>query len=169
MVHLNPFKKSVCGKPTNPFEKRFTKRGQTEMIGLVIVVILIVIGALFYLKFVVLGGKEQQQHKADSLSSTQAYNLMNAVMNIKLCGNISVMEGIKLCKDEGNICEYTACSYMDDEVDKIVKSVIYKDYSLNVTSSGWHYTLGACKYGITSYPYLYTIKGETYKATFKIC
>ena len=145
------------------------KKGQTEIIGLVVIVMLIVIGALFYVKFVVLGGKNDQMNKENTISSTQAYNLMNAIMNVNVCGNVSVREGFVKCKNNENLCDRNACDYLDSEIDNIVKSVIYKNYSLNVNSSGWNYGLGSCKYGVSSYPYIYNVKGDTYKAVFKIC
>lgn len=150
--------------------ERKMKKAQTEMIGLVVVVILIVIGALFYVKFVVLGGKGEEKHKGELIGSIQAYNLMNAIMNIKICSNVSVRDGIVMCKNKEELCEKDACTYLNEEIDKIVKSAIYKDYSLNVSSSGWVYELGeGCKFGVTSYAYIYTVKGETYRAVFRIC
>src|SRR3989344_8037529 len=103
-------------KKLTPFRKRFAKRGQTEMLGLVIIVILIVIGALFYVRFGILGKSGERQQKENTINAIQAYNLMNAIMNVKVCGNVSIREGFALCKNNGNLCDENACTYLDNEI-----------------------------------------------------
>lgn len=159
-------------KKLTPFKKRFDKKAQTEMLGLVIIVILIVIGALFYVRFAIFGKSGELQQKENSIMITQAYNMMNALSNIKVCNNVSIAEGFYICNHGGELCGEDACNYLDTQIDSIVKSTLYRDYSLNVSGSGLDYRLpkaDSCKYGVSSYPYVFDVKGETYKAFFKIC
>lgn len=143
------------------------------MLGLVIIVILIVIAALVYVRFVVLGGNNEETKKSNDIMSIQAYNLMNSIINIKVCQNTTIREGLAVCKSGGGLCgNPDACAYLDSEIDRIARSAIYRDYSLNVSSSGWTYELPkteSCKFGVTSYAYQYNLRGDSYKAYFKLC
>jgi len=145
------------------------KKGQTEMLGFVVIVILIVIGALLYVRFGVLGGDEGRKTKEDTITSIQGYNLMNAVMNVKICEDVSVREGLVKCRSNEQLCGMDACAYLDEEIDNLVSVATHKDYSFMVNSSGWSYNLGECDYGVASYPYIYNLKGDSYRAVFKLC
>jgi len=94
------------------------KKAQMEIMGMMIIVIILVIAALFYVKFVVLQPKKEG---ASTLVQEQAYNLMNAVLNVKVCdGNVSVRDAIKACKEGEDLCGDNACIYIGDEIKTIV-------------------------------------------------
>ncbi len=153
------------------------KKAQMEIMGMMIIVIILVIAALFYVKFVVLQPKKEG---ASTIIQEQAYNLMNAVLNVKVCeGNVSVRDAIKACKEGGDLCgEDTPCTYIKEEIEKIVSMSMpknYVDYEFiagNPVSSGCENPFldvktKECKYGVTSPRYI-NVEGD-YCTLFKLC
>src|SRR3989344_8634101 len=135
------------------------KKAQMEIMGMMIIVIILVIAALFYVKFVVLQPKKEG---ASTLVQEQAYNLMNAVLNVKVCdGNVSVRDAIKACKEGEDLCGDNACIYIGDEIKTIVSMSMPKDYADYQFIAGKPVSSGCeqpfldvkskeCKYGVTS-------------------
>ena len=154
------------------------KKAQMEIMGMMIIVIILVIAALFYVKFVVLQPKKEG---ASTLVQEQAYNLMNAVLNVKVCwGNVSVRDAIKACKEGGNLCgeDEDACIYIGDEIKTIVSMSMPKDYADYQFIAGKPVSSGCeqpfldvktkeCKYGVTSPRYI-NVEAE-YCTIFKLC
>ena len=148
-----------------------------EIMGMMIIVIILVIAALFYVKFAVLQPKKEG---ASTLVQEQAYNLMNAVLNVKVCwGNVSVRDAIKACK-EGRylLCGEDACIYIGDEIKTIVSMSMPKDYADYQFIAGKPVSSGCeqpfldvktkeCKYGVTSPRYI-NVEAE-YCTIFKLC
>ena len=114
------------------------RKGQTEMIGLVIVMVLLVVGALFYVRFGILGKKNVKEDI--SLDVNYASNLLNSMLNVKICDRKTGLdEGMITCFNGGKICEQEACDYLKSEIQAIIDSVgleKYKDYSVWVESKG---------------------------------
>ena len=100
------------------------KKGQLEMIGLMIIVIILVLGGLFYLRFAL----TPEEKKEDT--SVQAYNLMNAVLNVYICGNTSLRSAIVSCDLGESICDNDCdfngdYSFFSNQLDDIVSKVTY--------------------------------------------
>lgn len=139
------------------------KKGQTEIVGLLIVVILLVIGGLFYVKFVVL---KPESKGADEIVQVQAYNLMNSILNIKLCNNnVTVRDAIKACKFGNMLCGQDACSYLENELKSIISVSTPKDYLDYEFKAGkpdghecvepfFEIETSSCRYGVTSPRYI---------------
>ena len=153
------------------------KKAQMEIMGMMIIVIILVIAALFYVKFVVLQPKKEG---ASTLVQEQAYNLMNAVLNVKVCdNNVSVRDAIKACKEGGYLCgEDSACIYIGEEIKTIVSMSMPKDYADYEFIAGKPVSSGCeqpfldvkskeCKYGVTSPRYI-NVEAE-YCTLFKLC
>ena len=142
-------------------------KGQIEMIGLLIIVILIVVGGLFYVGFVVMNPKDGAESNVESI---QARNLMNAVMNIKLC-DVTVKQAVVLCDSGGYVCDRNACDYIETEVPLIVGDLLDRDYAFNVVKGGeiGVVSVGDCEYGINSPSYFFSEVGIEYEAYFKLC
>ena len=152
------------------------KKAQMEIMGMMIIVIILVIAALFYVKFVVLQPKKEG---ASTLVQEQAYNLMNAVLNVKVCwGNVSVRDAIKACKEGEDLCGDNACIYIGDEIKTIVSMSMPKDYADYQFIAGKPVSSGCeqpfldvkskeCKYGVTSPRYI-NVEAE-YCTLLKLC
>ena len=134
-----------------------------EIMGLMVIVVLLVIGALFYVKFVVLQPKTEG---ASDIIGVQAYNLMNSILNVKVCGNnVSIRNAIGVCKNNGDLCGENACNYIEKELEGIIKVSMPKDYSEYGFIAGkplqnsceeafLEVKEGGCKYGVASPRYI---------------
>ncbi len=149
------------------------KKGQLEIIGLVIIVVLLLIGALFYLRFGVLN--PQPTFEQNTIRVNQAYNLMNALTNIKLCDK-KLSEAIVSCKEgTGEYCEgKDACTYLKEQLPKIADPIFHDtigtDYSFEAKrGEDVFLNFGDCKVGQNSPPLRISSNGKTYLASFKLC
>jgi len=99
------------------------KNGQIEMIGLVMVVILIVISALLYLKFGILGKKEVKQET--TIETSYVINTLTALTNIQICESnpIKFKDVVSACLNQQNICETEACNYLKTQTEIIMGSI----------------------------------------------
>jgi len=145
------------------------KKGQMEMIGLVIVVVLIIIGGLFYITFSLKGKdntKEQDQH----LQSITANNLVNALIKIRICENKSVGQAIALCDVNEQLCGENACDFVKKEVEGIISSVTDKNYLFFVNKGENElFNVGNCSYGISSVPYRLDVDSTSYDVVLRLC
>ena len=150
------------------------KKGQIEIMGLMVVVILIIVGGLFYIKYGVLGGKKE----ATDSSIEQAYSigLLNALLNVKVCeeAQIRVGDGLVKCYEGGQeICSQEACEYLKGQMKDIIGSVglkNYKSYSFWIEKSGEPKNLFEdCKTGVKTDEVIIADNNEEYTVNFRIC
>ncbi len=149
------------------------KKGQIEMIGLVIVVILLAVGLLFYVKFVVF---REDTAKQDVVAEN-AYltNLMSSIFNLKICESapVKIEEGIINCFNNEQICGEEACTYVKSQIKDIIGKVgvkKYKNYSIWVTKYSNNKTImDECKTGIQTHTTIITPDNDYYTANFRVC
>ena len=148
------------------------KKGQIEMMGLVIVVILIVIGGLFYVRFALLGGTVEVADNSE-VQVAQATNLLIALANLRMdCGDLreQVSEVLVRCSQEGEYCGQNACDYLSQELPPILDDLPFKDYAFWVVSRDESFfSLGDCAVGIGSGSYTLYAQNERLHANFRIC
>jgi|SRR3989344_6317785 len=109
------------------------KKGQIEMIGLVIVVLLLVIGGLLYLKFGVLDKKEAKNEV--TLESAYVVNTLTAIRNVNVCESspVKMQQAINACINEENICGTEACEFIKSKMEEIMVSIgISKQYKYSL-------------------------------------
>ena len=143
------------------------------MIGLVIVVILLAVGLLFYVKLVVFREDTTKQ----DIAAENAYltNLMGFVLNLKVCESnpIKIEEGIAQCFNGAQICGQEACDYLKVQIKDIIKQAgikKYKNYSIWVIKGNENRTIIAeCKTGILTHTTIVTPDKEHYTAYFRVC
>ena len=149
-------------------------KGQMEMIGLVIIVVLLVIGALFYVKFSVFGSNQKREES--TVRVTQAYNLMNALLNIALCEK-PLKEALIACKEQPSeqYCEgKDACAYVKEKVPTVVDPILHQnigaEYLFEAKKGEEVFlTFGNCEIGTNSPPLRFGSQGRQYQAYFKLC
>lgn len=153
-----------------------SKKGQVEMIGLVIVVILIVFGLLLYIKFGIL--RKDETKKDSSLELAYVNNLMISIFNLKVCEEnpLKIEDVLVKCFEFSNdeICgERSACDYAKQEIGKIMADFSFKDYrktSISVEKGGQVVEItNDCEFGVNSYTTIVTADNEYYTANFKVC
>lgn len=148
-------------------------KGQIEMIGLVIVVILLALGLLLYVKF---GIFREDNSKQDSVvDNAYLTNLMGSIFNVKICETnpVKIEEGIVSCFNDEQICGEEACGYLKGQIKDIIGVVgvkKYKNYSIWVTKDSNNKTiLNECKTGILTYTTIVTPDKDHYTAFFRVC
>lgn len=145
------------------------KKGQIEVIGLAVIVILIIVGGLFFVRLYIM--KPSSQSK--DIESTTVNNLLSALLKTTICENNDVFEGIKSCYEKTLVCNQEACKFTQDKVKEILNLTLTQyDYKLEIKAdneiiSG--FSLGSCKTGIAAAPYSIPSKGVSYDISFKIC
>lgn len=152
------------------------KKSQTEMIGLVILVVLIVIGLVFYVKFAIVDAKP----KADtSLDQQRAIFIAGAIAKVYLYENVSLQDAVAMC-DSGMS---DSCDKIKELLPKIVKASLGSEYdvaavgkdekgfSFNASSKGKQViAVGECSFGTAgSYPFKSDITNKEYSLVYKIC
>ncbi|HIH26069.1 hypothetical protein J4476_03950 [Candidatus Woesearchaeota archaeon] len=153
------------------FNSRF-KMGQMEIVGLMVVVIIIIIGALFYLKFGIL---HQEQDNTD-LSIEQSYtiNWLNSILNVNVCNNtISYKSSLIECYNDGIVCNESACDYAKTESSNIINSIglkDYRNYSFWIQSGDdLKHINNECKTGVKADEVILSDNGDEYTVNFRIC
>lgn len=148
------------------------KCGQIDIMGLMVVVILIIIGGLFYIKYGVLQDKEAQRDTA--LDQSYAINLLNSLLNVKVCEETTMLgEAMVECLNEGKVCEEDACEYLKPQIEEIISAVglkDYKKYSLWIEKNdNVKYLAEDCKTGVKADELLKTEDNDEYTVNFRIC
>ena len=155
------------------------KKAQIEMIGLVIVVILLVIGLLFYFKFGIL--RDNKQTEDPTIKTAYVTNLMGSILNIKVCDDSYKIEDVLVrCMDDNLVntnlefCDgLGSCDYAKREMGQIIADISLKDYkkysisiqkgvnSVNLTQE--------CRTGIASHTTIVTQDRQYYTVNFRVC
>ncbi len=98
-------------------------KGQTEIIGLVIVVIILVIAGLLYLRF----GLKQSPKQQITIETIYADHLLNAILNVKICDK-QVSEIIVDCFNKLDICKKDSCEYVKTQTEDIMTKLNVKEF-----------------------------------------
>ena len=120
-------------------------RGQTETMGLVIIVILIVFIAIFSLSFMI---KPEQQD--DDILKLKANSLRASLLKTNLCGSVTIEDEIENCID--NYYECIECSNLQNEIVKILENSLENEkYSFIVLKDDESFMrIGSCVDNITA-------------------
>jgi len=118
------------------------KKSQTEIMGLAIIIILIIIGTTFVIRFIM--SKEPADYKKDFTHSELAINMINTFLETTSasCKKLSMTELLQDCgqnPDDPSIkctaSDTGSCSYVEQEAEKIFKETLEKwgtDYVFKV-------------------------------------
>jgi len=112
------------------------KKAQTEIMGLVIIVILIIIGMVFVIRFFIFD--EPIDYKKQFIQTELASNMLNTLLKTTSgCGGLSMTELIRDCnQDKSIICNgKDSCSYFIEETEQIFMDTLEKwnvDYEFKV-------------------------------------
>lgn len=93
------------------------KKGQSEMIGLVIIIMLLLIGVLIYLRLSVKDGGN-----SFDISSVEVNNLLNSMLKYSSCDGSNLKDALVSCYKGGYICGKDACDYVGIEIKSIMNA-----------------------------------------------
>ena len=121
------------------------KKGQIEIMGLVIIVILLVFIAIFALSFII---KPEQEN--ENVLKLKANALRSSLLKTNLCRDITVKDEIENCVDGYNEC--IECSDLRQDIEKMIKSSLDNEkYNFFVSNDkGSFINIGNCVDGVTA-------------------
>lgn len=128
------------------------KKGQAELLGLVMIVILLIFALLFFVKI-----KQDDQTSVTLRSSFRANNLLNAIMNVNLddSSKQELKQLLKNCADRPIDCS-TVKSYLEDIFEKTLLSNEKYEFDIRKgegNSPALHVNKrGDCEEGVTASP-----------------
>ncbi|MBS3159264.1 hypothetical protein J4436_00585 [Candidatus Woesearchaeota archaeon] len=137
--------------------------------GLLMVVILIIIGAVFYLKYAVLSDKDESFQSTER--EIQAVNSVKALMNLETC-NVTIKKAIDMCSNQEDLCGELSCDYLDDFIKNVYSKVIEDDYLFLVfegNSEILRVEQNKCEYGVSSGDQYIQEGSNYYIVRLKIC
>lgn len=97
-------------------------KGQSEIIGLVIIVLILIIVGLIFLKFYLNKGKGNN----DSFSNVKANNLVNAIKLVTIC-NDNMVDAIIACCNQKEFCRRDSCELVEESIREIIESSLEED------------------------------------------
>lgn len=150
------------------------KTAQIEMIGLVLLVTLLLIGGLFYLRFIVL---QPEPLATDStLRTTQVTNLLTALLPLTLCDDKTVRNALAQCAtypDTPFCADRTGCDAIHTSLPPILDATLSRPLGLayNLTArtpDDAFFSIGPCTTG-TAITLPFQEEGKNYELLLRIC
>lgn len=144
------------------------KKAQTEIIGLVVIVTIIIIAVVLFIRLSVL---KPTSHSSTSIESIEANNMLNALLKTSVC-DISIQEAIQQCSQKINICDQEPCAYTVEKIKEILQASLDEktDYSfIALADSNPIIKIESCKTGISASPFSLPSRGTVYTINFKLC
>jgi hypothetical protein len=136
------------------------KKGQAEIFGLVIIVLLLIFAMLFFVRT-----SQNDDSSVTLRSNFRANNMLNAIMNYEV-DDFDMLDELRLCVDEPSLCGDTL-----DQVDVILDNSLtsnenYEFLGFKDNIESFRVERGNCVEGITARPR--QLPGN-YKFTLKLC
>lgn len=140
------------------------KKAQMEMFGLVIIVVLIVVIALFALRFMFIG--RGTSGNKDQVLSIKANNLINALLKVSVNGN-------DIKQDIGSCCVSNInCASIENKIEEIIENSIEENYEFTALSNDQECFVinkGQCEFGVSSSSYIDNIDGIKHEFSILLC
>src|SRR3989344_4096935 len=125
-------------------------KGQIDMIGITIVLLLIIIIGIIALRFSI---TKVESNQDNTLNSIKANNLVNAIVKASSC-NSNLKEAMKNCCENKDFCGQNACDFLEKEAKLIFDKSISSEYLLEIKNRDKScFKFGNCEQGISSSTY----------------
>ena len=141
---------------------RITKKGQSEVVGLLVIVILLLFVGMIFLRFYVAQPSTSLSHSRQSI---EASNTLNALMKVHIQREPFAAHA-DACNSDGNLC-----GGLKTEVEAILGYILKQGQKYSFTLSTGAKTLieiNQCTTGIVS-TYSFIESNVFYDTTLKIC
>ena len=139
------------------------RKGQGEIFGLMIVVIMIVIIGVIAMRFYI---NDSASEERDEFYSIKANNLVNAIRLTSVCDGEKMEDAIKICCSGGDFCGQRNCDFIVGEIEKILDDSVEEDAVFEVKDC---FSVGDCDFGIASSTFVINSGGERYEMLAKVC
>lgn len=124
------------------------KKAQTEILGLVIIVILISLIGIFVLQLAM--HKQPQEIEFKHLE-IKANNLRNAILKTTLCQSYTIKDEIEACSYNYNLC-LNDCDTLKNKIKELIEFSIEENYNFTISSEDYFLEInkGTCLSKITA-------------------
>jgi hypothetical protein len=137
------------------------KKGQLEIIGFMVIILLLFFSLIFYFKF---STDSSTDLLAEAEENLEVSNLLNGIKMYSVCDGEQLGDAIQDCIEGGSTCGEDACSLVAREVPQIVSMNGWENDSYMFYIGEELYSPEACTGNTFVDDYL--TKGETVKLVF---
>ena len=137
------------------------KKGQLEIIGFMVIILLLFFSLLFYFKFVTDDSTDFLEEAEENL---EVSNLLNAIKMYSVCDGEQLNDAIQECIEGGTSCGEDACELVAREVPQIVSMNGWENDSYMFYIGEELYSPTTCP--VEAFVDNYLTKGETVKLGF---
>ncbi len=93
------------------------KKGQTEIIGFMIIILLLFFALIFYFKF---SASDSTDFLGETETALEVSNLLTVMKQYSICDGFSLGDAIKTCAQGGGfVCDVDACDTVREQVAQI--------------------------------------------------
>lgn len=143
-------------------------KGQIEIVGLVVIVLLITVGGVIFFRLYSLSSDGESGIR----DSNEVNNMRNALLKTTIC-EISVKDAIEECYNRGVLCGENACEYTKEKIQEILDASLFErdDFKLVVkVDNNLLFELGGCgREGVSASKAPIIKKGVFYDIDYKMC
>ena len=118
------------------------KKGQMEIIGFMVIILLLLFSLIFYFKFSADDSTNILQEAEENL---EVSNLLDAIKMYTVCDDTQMSDVIKSCVDSGNECGESSCAIVEREIQQIVSLNGWENESYMFYIGEELYSKGTCK------------------------
>jgi hypothetical protein len=93
------------------------KKGQIEIVGLMIIVLLLFFGLIFYFQF---SSKDSTDFIKQAEENLEVSNMLSTIRQYTVCENTQMSDVIKECTEKGFICDEAACEIVGREIPQLL-------------------------------------------------
>ena len=93
------------------------RKGQAEIIGLMVIVLLLLFGLLLYFRF---AAKESPAFVQEAEQNLEVSNLLTAIQLVTVCDGVSMGDVITACINEEFACGENACTIVERDIVVII-------------------------------------------------
>jgi len=93
------------------------KKGQTEIIGFMVIILLLFFGLVFYFRF---ANSADSDLTGEAELNLEVSNLLNVIKKQTICEDETLGDAIEACVGDGFACDEKACDIVEREVSEIV-------------------------------------------------
>lgn len=141
------------------------KKGQSEVIGLVVIVLILIVVGLIFLRFYL----TNESNNKESVSNIKANNLVSAIKQASVC-NGDMVDVIVSCCSNKEFCGRDSCQLANDEIRKITeKSLEERVYFEAKQENSLCFSINEDCQGISSTENLIRNEEDEAKIRVKIC
>lgn len=117
------------------------RKGQAEIIGLMVIVLLLLFGLLLYFRF---AAKESPAFVQEAEQNLEVSNLLSAIQLVTVCDGVSMGDVITGCIKEESVCGEDACGIVERDVPEIISFTGWDDDEYMFSIGEELYSPSAC-------------------------